>query len=358
MDTSRVRRNSVLSAAAVLMASAPWGVPAAQAVEGTPAPQYLFTLNAERGTSTAVGKDSGERKFVLTLRGVSSRATQFADRPFRNAYLQSTRTLIKKWDTWFQDSPPNAVLTFTSAKRSKDPAPRTIVVTLAKPKYSPKSDTLRFTARHLHRSVSPVNGDKVTSPKRRPPAQFLRASLFIDTVSIDSVVNGCALQRYADCPNADLSDEYLNDFDLLGSNFTGANFSGTYLPGVQLAQSTLNGAKFVGAVGLPTGFQGAYLIGADLTKAKFVGSQFADANMTAANLTDADLSQSQLTHTLLQGAFLRRTDLRGANLENAVVAGATVEGVLTDSTTKCPNGSAGPCLTADQWRPLGPTSIS
>lgn len=355
MDGTRFRRGSVIVAGAVVLASAPLTVSTAQAVSDVPQPEFLFALNAERGTSTKVGKDSGEKKFVLTLRGVSTRATQFADRPFRNAYLLSTRTLVAKWDTWFHGSPPNAVLTFVYPKRAEDPAPRTIVVKLRKPKYSPKSDTLRFTAKHLHRSVSPVNGAKVTLPKRRPPASFSRASLFIDTVALPSASDGCSFTSYASCRDADFSDDALfGPAD--NSDFTGADFNRSSIA-ASFQKSVLDGAKFVDSVITDTSFASASLVGADFTRARINGASFDKAVLDDAVLTGATLREVALTGALLRRANLSGADLRGTNLEGAVLSGASVTGTLSDLTTTCPNGSAGPCTSADQWRPSGPAGL-
>lgn len=346
-----VGRGSALMAAALALASVAWAVPVAQADQAATQPEYLFSLNTDRGTSTRVGKDSGEQRFVLTMHGVSERATQFADRPFRNAYLLSTRTLIKKWGTWFGDSPPNAVLTYTDPKRSKDPAPSTIVVKLLKPRYSPKTDTLRFTAQHLHRSVSPVNGDKVRLPNRRPPARFTRGSLFIDTVATS---DKCTFITYASCPNVDFSDDYLTG-DASYSDFTGADFSRSFLD-AQMVRTTLDNAKLVDAKGVTSqNWTRVSLVGADMTRAQFQGTSFFGATLDNAILTDANLQRADFRGATLFGANLGGADLRGANLTEAVFTRARILGVLTDSTTKCPNGSAGPCTTLDQWRPLGPT---
>jgi uncharacterized protein YjbI with pentapeptide repeats len=341
--------------AAVVLASAPLTLSTAHAVSNEPQPEFLFALNAGSGTSTKVGKDSGEKKFVLTLRGVSARATQFADRPFRNAYLLSTRTLIAKWDTWFHGSAPNAVLTFVPSKRVENPSPRTIVVKLLKPKYSPKSGTLRFTAQHLHRTVSPVNGAKVTLPKRRPPATFSRGSLFIDTVALPSASNGCSFTSYASCRDADFSDDALfGPAD--NSDFTGADFSRSSI-GASFQKSVLDGAKFVDSVITDSSFAGASLVGADFTRARFDGALFDKAVLDDAVLTGATLREVAFTGALLRKANLSGADLRGTNLEGAVLTGASATAALTDSTTTCPNGSAGPCTSADQWRPGGPAGL-
>ena len=142
---------------------------------------FLFVISGRSGTITGIGADTGKETLTLTLRGVSDHATQFADRPFRNAYVLSTVDLAKKWKNWFAASPPNAVLSYRMAG---DTLPHNIVVQLWSPKYNAKARTLTFTAKHTHRTLdpSPDASVNVDLPRRKAPAQFTSGTLFIDSV--------------------------------------------------------------------------------------------------------------------------------------------------------------------------------
>lgn len=247
--------------------------PAAHAATEAP-PSYLFVVNSERGTIDGVGKDVGTEKLTLTLRGVNDHATQFADRPIRRAYVLSTRDLVARWKRWFADSPPNAVLTFN---RKRDHMPHSIVVKLRHPRYDAKAETLTFAARHIHRAsdLSPDAIERVALPHRRPPAMFIRGSLFID--SVFPTRYACQPLPNADCPGVDWSGRNLAGAKLYNGNFSGANLSGADLRGAELNNANLSGANL----------RGANLKGADLGM----------ANLTDADLTDATLTRTQFSYT-------------------------------------------------------------
>lgn len=118
-------------------------------------------------------------------------------------------------------------------------------------------------------------------------------------------VGKCTAGLEADCRN-----QYL-----YGASFGPADFRYADLSRTNLAQADLGGAD---------------LTGADLVR----------ANLTAANLAGADLSDAELA-----GVGMPRADLRGANLRNANLNGVIATGALTSSSTTCPDGSAGPCVT-------------
>ena len=142
---------------------------------------FLFVVSSKSGRITGIGADTGKETLTLTLRGVSDHATQFADRPFRDAYVLSTQDLAKKWNRWFASSAPNAVLSYRIAG---DYMPHNIVVQLWSPRYDSRAQTLTFTAKHTHRSQdpSPDATAVVTLPHRKAPAQFTAGTLFIDSV--------------------------------------------------------------------------------------------------------------------------------------------------------------------------------
>lgn len=277
-------------------------------------PTYLFAINSKRGTVRGVGKDTGKEKLTLVLRGVSDHATQFADRPIRDAFVLSTKDLEARWDRWFHDSDPNAVLSFS---QGKDPMPHSIVVKLRKPRYNEKKGTLTFTARHLHRhaDLSPDAREKITLPKRRPPAHFRQGSLFIDSVS------GCLALRgdgvwwaNSDCSGLDLSGLNLSGRNLTEANLRGANLSGANLSGARLNSAKMQNVNLTGA-----NLKNAWLTGytlTDYTQLICTGT-WADRHCepTVTNYPAADLSNANLRGADLEGAFLREVNLTGANME-------------------------------------------
>lgn len=140
-----------------------------------PVPSYLWAVNAAAGTIAKTAQ--GDLR--VTLRGVPSTVTQFADRPIRKAYAVSTRAFVARWEGLFGDDDPNAVLSFATHSRK---ATRSIVLTLRNPRLD--RGRLVFAATRIHRDVDPSPDDE-TSADPRPiptPLRFRSPSLFIDNV--------------------------------------------------------------------------------------------------------------------------------------------------------------------------------
>ncbi|MEI7742298.1 MAG: hypothetical protein WCK58_00965 [Chloroflexota bacterium] len=156
------------------------------------AESYLFSVTSTAGTITGVGADTGNEQLTLKMTGVQGYVTQFADRPFRDAYVLSTADFAARWSRWFGTVAPNAVLTF---QLPDDPLPRSIVLELTLPVFDPAGGALAFTARHLHRSLS-LSADAVEQvplPLIAAPAAFTSASLFIDD-TVSDLATSLALQ--------------------------------------------------------------------------------------------------------------------------------------------------------------------
>lgn len=137
-------------------------------------------LTAAGGTIDGIGKDTGDEVLTLTLSGVNDHATQFADRPARDAYVISTLDFADRWDDWFGSTPPNAVLSYQVAGEAR---PRGIVLEIDDPEYDSGAGTITFVARHLHRGSDP-HPDAIAPievARRGAPASFRSASLFIDS---------------------------------------------------------------------------------------------------------------------------------------------------------------------------------
>ena len=170
---------AVTTALAITMA----GLTAGQAYASVPAvdstgatESYMFTVQAARGSTTAITETEASEQFRLTITGVSP-VTMFADRPFRDASLITPRSLEANWATWFADSAPNAVLTY--ARPGK--APGSFVVELTNPVYHATTRSLSFTAIREARAHDPVE-KSATWTRLTTPSTMAGVSLFIDPV--------------------------------------------------------------------------------------------------------------------------------------------------------------------------------
>lgn len=335
------------------VAATMWAAPARAAQQPTQ-PDYLFSINTSGGTIKGVGKDTGKERLKLTLRGVNDHATQFADRPFNDAYVLSTTDLVARWPRWFRDAAPNAVLTFN---KRRDRMPHSIVVKLRKPRYNEAKRTLVFTARHLHRSpdMSPDALERISVPARRPPARFMRGSLFIDAASDAPVVDGCTFQVRTVCETKDFSGKDLAGVTMWLGSFGGSSFVDANLSGVQAGY-----ALFIGADLSRAGVPGAYFSFAVFSGATLNGvigdarTSFEFARMNEVVMNDAILAGSDFFEASVTRSQMRNADLRGAMLMGANFSGTDLTGVMTDPQTTCPDGSPGPCVTDSQWRPEAP----
>jgi uncharacterized protein YjbI with pentapeptide repeats len=391
----RVERAGLVAiVAAALVLSACSGQSAAEgepdpvtvAASAEQTPTYLFTISAQGGTIEGVGEDTGDEELTLTLIGANDHATQFADRPIRDAYVLSTRDLVDRWDGWFADAPPNAVLSYSEPG---DSMPRTIVMQLSEPVYDESTRTLAFAARHLHRQpdLSPDAQERIEVSGRVPPATFTRGALFIDSVEGDpdsvaipsaslsestgtppspgssmlplplsslqpaepspsesssptgqaaKTINGCVIEPNTDCRSIDLVGADLRGADLRGAGFFGANLgaadlsgadlSGADLRGAQLLQTKLDGANLTGANLEMASMAETSAIRADFSGARLYGAFMLHANLQGAMLVRANLRRATPVSANLTGANLLQADLSGADLEGASLWGAELGG--------------------------------
>jgi len=151
-----------------------------------------------------------------------------------------------------------------------------------------------------------------------------------------TVVNGCEIVPYTECPGADLRGA-----DLSGANLYNANLSSAKLMGADLSGANLTGANLYGAYMGVTIINGKYawcnLSGAILSKANLFYARLDHADLTkadlsAANLTGANLSEANLSEADLSEADLALADLTGADLTGANLTGAVF------CVTKMPDG--------------------
>lgn len=291
----KVSRSTVSVVSTILVSAGLAVAPATGADLDTPS--YLFAINAQRGAVLGIGQDAGKDRITVRLRGVSDHATQFSDRPLREAYVLSTRDFVDRWSRWFEGDPPNAVLTFNTRK---DPMPHSIVLELKRPRYREQQHTLTFTAWHLHRKQdpSPDAEETVRLPRTKAPSRFIRASLFIDSVDEPPVINGCRLAQGAQCPNVDLRYKDLTRINLAGADLSGANLFRTDLTGANLSAANLSGARLSSA-----SLIGANLSGADLSGTRMVFTMLGGADLTGANLRDAVMAYPDFHDANLSGAI-------------------------------------------------------
>lgn len=322
----QVMMNVSRSAAGVIsavLAVAGMGVTSAVAQDTAPeSPSYLFVLSAERGRTFGIGGDAGKDRITIRLAGINDHATQFADRPFRDAYVLSITDLVSRWSRWFDDDPPNAVFTFNTRD---DPMPHSIVVELDKPRYRENKRSLTFAAWHLHRKQDPSPDAKkrVRLPKRQPPEKFVRGTLFIDSADDVKVINGCSITAGARCPNVNLSGMWLSGENLSWANLTGANLSSAHLFGVRLTGADLSGANLSGADLVAAHLDQVWMRGANLSEAILSGSWMSHSSLAGADLTGANLAFAHLDGADLSGANLTGARLVYLDLENADLSGAT-----------------------------------
>ena len=88
---------------------------------------------------------------------------------------------------------------------------------------------------------------------------------------------------------------------------------------------------------------GQSLVGVILTGAQLYGTNFEGCDLTNADMTGANLGKATLQGSVLIGANLSGADLTGAIMGLVDPNGTAVDAVVTDATTTCPDGQAGPC---------------
>lgn len=129
-------------------------------------------------------------------------------------------------------------------------------------------------------------------------ALFLAASLWPLTSQGSSPADVATFKSTGSCPGCDLSGAFLDTVDAQGGDMWNADMSNASLYRAVLDQADLSGA---------------------------------------------DLSGANLTRATLNGADLSNTSLLSADLTDATFSLANTTGVLTDASTTCPDGTAGPC---------------
>lgn len=134
----------------------------------------LFAASASGGTF----QKDGDRRYNAKLIGVSSTVVRFTDRPARAAAAMTTASLVNSWDRIFGNDPPSAALVVTEAKEDEN----LVVVTLTKPLYDERNETLRFSGTLVGDvAVADRLGFSAGEVDASLAPRFADATLFIDS---------------------------------------------------------------------------------------------------------------------------------------------------------------------------------
>ncbi len=236
--------------------------------------------------------------YKMVLKGVDE-INWFTDHPERVAGKWKTRKLLRKWNSYFSISEPNAQAGFKA-----DDVQKMVTFEMFKPKM--KKGKMVFTIK----SISDAEKDLLTGLKGK---ELDHVSLFIDE---SSATRPCTL-------------------------------NGTYLKSANLSDAKLTGADLSHTNWIEVNLVGANLKFAKLTEANLIGADLYGANLTGANLYGAKLHGTNLTDASLNGANLTGANLTDANLKGATYNSDTYwgssdtilpEGTIWNDTT-CPNGT-------------------
>jgi hypothetical protein len=144
----------------------------------------LFSHTADAGEI----RERADGSLELVLRSFDERVTAFADRPFRDAKIETVEWLVSAWDDLFADSPPNAVL----VEHDPDGVAKSVVVELSSPRLSGGELTYAVTVLDAvpEGRLARVAGESHENPVR----SFQAVSLFIDDVTLSCAQGGsCAV---------------------------------------------------------------------------------------------------------------------------------------------------------------------
>jgi len=144
--------------------------------------KWLFEVFGKNGT---ISKSKGKNNYEIIIEDVGVDVDAFTDKPQRIYQEVSLQKVVKKWDTLFSDSSPNAALNYRDLDGGDSES--TFVFEMKKPKWNKKSGEIKFAAKqhsgqmiddlsmsgdladHAHKSGDPITG------------KILNSSLFIDT---------------------------------------------------------------------------------------------------------------------------------------------------------------------------------
>ena len=198
----------------------------------------------------------------MVLKGVDE-INWFTDRPNRVEGKWKPGKLLRKWNSYFANSGPNAQVTLKADDEQE-------MVTFEMFKTKIKKGKMIFNIK----SISDSGEDLITGLKNKELGDI---SLFIDEALEDSGLPSC----FPYCSGAKLNGINLSNqslfTDFSNADLTDANLTFAKLKGVDLISVNLSGAKLKDAV----------LRGAELSKANLSGANLDGADLNNANLDGA-----------------------------------------------------------------------
>jgi hypothetical protein len=137
---------------------------------------YLWSIPSATGSLTG----PNDQHLVLQLGGVRDYLTRFTDRPVRQAYVVANTDFVRRFQGYFADANPNAVLTFS---QNRIGIPTEIVLQIGQPEWDPQRSTLTFPAVRIPQAEDdlPDTTVHIKPPLFRNPRSFFNATLFIDS---------------------------------------------------------------------------------------------------------------------------------------------------------------------------------
>ena len=144
---------------------------------------WLFSHTADAGEI----RERADGSLELVLRSFDERVTAFADRPFRDAKIETVEWLVSAWDDLFAESAPNAVL----VEHDPDGVAKSVVVELSSPRLSGGELTYAVTVLDAvpEGRLARVAGESHENPVR----SFQAVSLFIDDVTLSCAQGGACV---------------------------------------------------------------------------------------------------------------------------------------------------------------------
>ena len=145
----------------------------------TPARQqlnYMWAIPSASGSLTG----PNDQHLTLRLVGVRDYLTRFTDRPIRKAYVVANVDFVRRFKSYFGDSNPNAVLSYSLGGKA---IPAAVVLELGQPRWDPKTTSLTFPAKripHVEDNL-PDTTVHIKPPFIPNPRHFDKAGLFIDS---------------------------------------------------------------------------------------------------------------------------------------------------------------------------------
>jgi len=265
-----------------------------------PGTSYLWSLVGSQGSL----KGPSDSNLTLTIASSPSYLTRFTDRPLRQAFVVANTNFVQRWNDYFYASAPNAVLAYSLVGSSQ---PRTLVLTISRPRWNSASKTWTFHAARILRQVDNLPGSKGVKPPRfANPARFTNASLFIDPATKPQTITDAPGGTCADwnapadaAPGVNWSYCSINILNVDNVNLAGANLTGANFPGGWIINSNLTGANLSNVRLTCGGFifllSLGNLSGSNLTNANFAGAYIPDVDFTNANLTGSNLTIANFT---------------------------------------------------------------